>query len=196
MEQLYQYAWLIPLLPLLGAMLVGIGLISFNKATNNLRQIVSVFIVSIIGTTMVLSFALFWSQIHGHATYGRAIEWASAGDFHLQMGYTIDHLTSLMLVIVTTVAFLVMIYTDGYMAHDPGYVRFYAYLSIFSASMLGLVISPNLVQIYIFWELVGMCSYLLIGFWYDRKAAADACQKAFVTNRVGDFGLLLGVRLV
>ena len=193
MEQLYQYAWLIPVLPLLGAMLVGIGLISFNKATNNLRQVVSIFIVSIIGTTMVLSFALFWSQIHGHATYSRAIEWASAGDFHLQMGYTIDHLTSLMLVIVTTVAFLVMIYTDGYMAHDPGYVRFYAYLSIFSASMLGLVISPNLVQIYIFWELVGMCSYLLIGFWYDRKAAADACQKAFVTNRVGDFGLLLGI---
>jgi NAD(P)H-quinone oxidoreductase subunit 5 len=86
-----------------------------------------------------------------------------------------------------------MIYTDGYMAHDPGYVRFYAYLSIFSSSMLGLVISPNLVQIYIFWELVGMCSYLLIGFWYDRKPAADACQKAFVTNRVGDFGLLLGM---
>ena len=193
MEQLYQYAWLIPLLPLLGAMLVGIGLISLNKATNKLRQIVAVFIVSIIGTSMVLSFALLWSQFHGHEVYSRYIEWAAAGDFHLQMGYTIDHLSSLMLVIVTTVALLVMIYTDGYMAHDPGYVRFYAYLSIFSASMLGLVISPNLVQIYIFWELVGMCSYLLIGFWYDRRAAADACQKAFVTNRVGDFGLLLGM---
>jgi NAD(P)H-quinone oxidoreductase subunit 5 len=109
------------------------------------------------------------------------------------MGYTIDHLAALMLVIVTTVAFLVMIYTDGYMAHDPGYVRFYAYLSLFSSSMLGLVISPNLLQVYVFWELVGMCSYLLIGFWYNRKAAADACQKAFVTNRVGDFGLLLGM---
>ncbi len=193
MELLYQYAWLIPTLPLLGAMIVGIGLISLNKATNSLRQILAVFIVSIIGTAMVLSFGIFWSQLQGHETYTRSIEWASAGDFHLQMGYTIDHLTSVMLVIVTTVAFLVMIYTDGYMAHDPGYVRFYAYLSIFSSSMLGLVISPNLVQIYIFWELVGMCSYLLIGFWYDRKAAADACQKAFVTNRVGDFGLLLGM---
>ncbi|MFM7325642.1 MAG: NAD(P)H-quinone oxidoreductase subunit 5, partial [Nodosilinea sp.] len=92
-----------------------------------------------------------------------------------------------------TVALLVMIYTDGYMAHDPGYVRFYAYLSLFSSSMLGLVISPNLLQVYVFWELVGMCSYLLIGFWYSRKPAADACQKAFVTNRVGDFGLLLGI---
>ncbi|MEM8720543.1 MAG: NAD(P)H-quinone oxidoreductase subunit 5 [Cyanobacteria bacterium P01_G01_bin.39] len=193
MEPLYQYAWLIPALPLLGAMLVGIGLISLNKATNNLRQIVAVFIVSIIGATMVMSFAILWSQIHGHEAFTRTIEWASAGDFHLSMGYTIDHLSAMMLVIVTTVAFLVMIYTDGYMAHDPGYVRFYAYLSIFSSSMLGLVISPNLVQIYIFWELVGMCSYLLIGFWYDRQPAADACQKAFVTNRVGDFGLLLGM---
>ncbi len=193
MEPLYQYAWLIPVLPLLGAMLVGIGLISVNKATNNLRQIVAVFIVSILGATMVLSFAILWSQIHGHESVTRTIEWASAGDFHLSMGYTIDHLSALMLVIVTTVAFLVMIYTDGYMAHDPGYVRFYAYLSIFSSSMLGLVISPNLVQIYIFWELVGMCSYLLIGFWFEKQPAADACQKAFVTNRVGDFGLLLGM---
>ncbi len=193
MESLYQYAWLIPFLPLLGAMFVGIGLISLNKATNNLRQIVAVFIVSIIGIAMVMSFGILWSQIHGHEVYTRTIEWAAAGDFHLTMGYTIDHLSALMLVIVTTVAFLVMIYTDGYMAHDAGYVRFYSYLSIFSSSMLGLVISPNLVQIYIFWELVGMCSYLLIGFWFDRQPAADACQKAFVTNRVGDFGLLLGM---
>lgn len=193
MEAIYEYAWLIPVLPLAGATIVGSGLISFNKTTNQLRQPSSIFIVSLCGAAMVLSFALFWSQYHGHEAYTRMIEWASAGDFHLSMGYTVDHLTALMLVIVTTVAFLVMIYTDGYMAHDPSYVRFYAYLSLFTSSMLGLVISPNLVQVYIFWELVGMCSYLLIGFWYDRKAAADACQKAFVTNRVGDFGLLLGI---
>lgn len=193
MEPLYQYAWLVAVLPLAGAMLVGLGLISLNKATNGLRKLNAVFIVSLLGAAMGLSFALLWSQIHGHEAYTRTFEWAAAGNFHLRMGYTIDHLTALMLVIVTTVAFLVMIYTDGYMAHDPGYVRFYAYLSLFSSSMLGLVISPNLVQIYIFWELVGMCSYLLVGFWYDRKAAADACQKAFVVNRVGDFGLLLGI---
>jgi NAD(P)H-quinone oxidoreductase subunit 5 len=193
MEPIYEYAWLIPVLPLAGAMIVGLGLISFGKVTSSLRQVSSVFIVSLIGAAMTLSFALLWSQYHGHEPYNRMIEWAAAGDFHLSMGYTIDHLTALMLVIVTTVAFLVMVYTDGYMAHDPGYVRFYAYLSLFSSSMLGLVVSPNLVQVYIFWELVGMCSYLLIGFWYDRKAAADACQKAFVTNRVGDFGLLLGI---
>ena len=193
MEPLYQYAWLVAALPLAGAMLLGLGLISLNKATNGLRKLNAAFIVSLLGAAMGLSFALLWSQIHGHEAYTRTFEWAAAGNFHLRMGYTIDHLTALMLVIVTTVAFLVMIYTDGYMAHDPGYVRFYAYLSLFSSSMLGLVISPNLVQIYIFWELVGMCSYLLVGFWYDRKAAADACQKAFVVNRVGDFGLLLGI---
>jgi NAD(P)H-quinone oxidoreductase subunit 5 len=193
MEMLYQYAWLIPVLPLLAAALIGIGLISFSKLTNSLRRLSAIFVVSVMGFAMVLSFAIFWNQFQGHAPYTQMIEWAAAGDFHLSMGYVIDNLSALMLVIVTTVAFLVMIYTDGYMAHDPGYVRFYAYLSLFSSSMLGLVISPNLVQVYIFWELVGMCSYLLIGFWYDRKAAADAAQKAFVTNRVGDFGLLLGI---
>ncbi|MGM3305233.1 NAD(P)H-quinone oxidoreductase subunit 5 [Anabaena sp. WFMT] len=193
MEVIYQYAWLIPVLPLLGAMLVGLGLISLNQVTNRLRQLNAVVIISLMGAAMGLSLALLWSQFQGHEPYLRTFEWAAAGSFHLTMGYTIDHLTALMLVIVTTVAFLVMIYTDGYMAHDPGYVRFYAYLSLFGSSMLGLVVSPNLVQVYIFWELVGMCSYLLVGFWYDRKAAADACQKAFVTNRVGDFGLLLGI---
>ncbi|MEM7553406.1 MAG: NAD(P)H-quinone oxidoreductase subunit 5 [Cyanobacteria bacterium P01_A01_bin.84] len=193
MEVIYQYAWAIPVLPLLGAMLVGLGLISFNQATNRLRQLNAVLIISLMGAAMGLSLSLLWSQFQGHAPYLRTIEWATAGNFHLTMGYTIDHLSALMLVIVTTVAVLVMIYTDGYMAHDPGYVRFYAYLSLFGSSMLGLIISPNLVQVYIFWELVGMCSYLLVGFWYDRKSAADACQKAFVTNRVGDFGLLLGI---
>jgi len=193
MEVIYQYAWLIPVLPLVGAMLVGLGLISLNHLTNRLRQFNAVLIVSPLGAAMSLSLGLLWSQIQGHAPYIYTFEWAAAGNFHLNMGYTIDHLTALMLVIVTTVAFLVMVYTDGYMAHDPGYVRFYAYLSLFSSSMLGLVVSPNLVQIYVFWELVGMCSYLLVGFWYDRKAAADASQKAFVVNRVGDFGLLLGI---
>ncbi|NER82173.1 MAG: NAD(P)H-quinone oxidoreductase subunit 5 [Leptolyngbya sp. SIO1D8] len=192
-EAIYEYAWLVPVLPLVGAAIVGIGLISYSQTTSTLRRPSAVFIVSLTGAAMVLSFLLFFSQLQGHEAYTRTIEWASAGEFYLTMGYTIDHLASLMLVIVTTVAFLVMVYTDGYMAHDLGYVRFYAYLSLFSSSMLGLVISPNLLQVYVFWELVGMCSYLLIGFWYGRKGAADACQKAFVTNRVGDFGLLLGM---
>ena len=193
MDFAYQYAWLIPLLPLAAALIIGTGLITFNKSTNKLRSLWSVLSVSATGGAMVMAINLLWSQIQGHDPYLYTFEWAQAGSFHLNMGFVIDHLTALMLVIVTTVAFLVQIYTDGYMAHDPSYVRFYAYLSLFTSSMLGLVVSPNLVQIYIFWELVGMCSYLLIGFWFDRKGAADACQKAFVTNRVGDFGLLLGL---
>ncbi|MEA5487180.1 MULTISPECIES: NAD(P)H-quinone oxidoreductase subunit 5 [Pseudanabaena] len=193
MDFAYQYAWLIPLLPLAAALIIGTGLITFNKSTNKLRSLWSVLSVSATGGAMVMAINLLWSQIQGHDPYLYTFEWAQAGAFHLNMGFVIDHLTALMLVIVTTVAFLVQIYTDGYMAHDPSYVRFYAYLSLFTSSMLGLVVSPNLVQIYIFWELVGMCSYLLIGFWFDRKGAADACQKAFVTNRVGDFGLLLGL---
>ncbi|BBC25661.1 NAD(P)H-quinone oxidoreductase subunit 5 [Pseudanabaena sp. ABRG5-3] len=193
MDFAYQYAWLIPLLPLAAALIIGTGLITFNESTNKLRSLWSVLSVSATGGAAVIAFNLLWSQIQGHAPYTYTFEWAQAGLFHLNMGFVIDHLTSLMLVIVTTVAFLVQIYTDGYMSHDPSYVRFYAYLSLFTSSMLGLVVSPNLVQIYIFWELVGMCSYLLIGFWFDRKGAADACQKAFVTNRVGDFGLLLGL---
>ncbi|ELS32617.1 MULTISPECIES: NAD(P)H-quinone oxidoreductase subunit 5 [Pseudanabaena] len=193
MDFAYQYAWLIPLLPLAAALIIGTGLITFNKSTNKLRSLWSILSVSATGGAMVMAVNLLWSQIQGHDPYLYTFEWAQAGSFHLNMGFVIDHLTALMLVIVTTVAFLVQIYTDGYMAHDPSYVRFYAYLSLFTSSMLGLVVSPNLVQIYIFWELVGMCSYLLIGFWFDRKGAADACQKAFVTNRVGDFGLLLGL---
>lgn len=98
-----------------------------------------------------------------------------------------------MSMLITTVAILVLIYSDNYMSHDRGYLRFFAYMSFFNTSMLGLVTSSNLIQIYIFWELVGMCSYLLIGFWFTRPIAANACQKAFVTNRVGDFGLLLGI---
>jgi NAD(P)H-quinone oxidoreductase subunit 5 len=193
MDSIYTYAWLVPVLPLAGAMLVGLGLITFNQTTNRLRKPCAALIMTLLGGAMVLSFALLASQLSGHPAYTQMFEWAAAGNFHLSMGFVVDPLTTLMLAVVTTVALLVMLYTDGYMAHDPGYVRFYAYLSLFSSSMLGLVISPNLVQIYIFWELVGMCSYLLVGFWYDRKAAADAAQKAFVTNRVGDFGLLLGM---
>ncbi len=193
MEPLYQYAWLIPVLPLIGATVLGVGLISYGQTTSRLRSISAFWVISVMVSAMVYSIALLISQLQGHPSVTNTIDWAAAGNFHLQMGYTIDHLTALMLVIVTTVAVAVMIYTDGYMSHDPGYVRFYAYLSLFGASMLGLVVSINLVQIYIFWELVGMCSYLLVGFWYDRPAAAAACQKAFVVNRVGDFGLLLGM---
>ncbi|MEN9226734.1 MAG: NADH-quinone oxidoreductase subunit L, partial [Thermostichus sp. DRC_bins_24] len=193
MEFIYAYAWLIPVYPLVAAFLLGLGILMFNAWTRANRSLAAFLSVFMIGTAMVHAFAILVTQVQGHETYLETITWAQAGSFSVEMGFVVDHLTAMMLVVVTTVAFLVQIYSDGYMAHDAGYVRFYAYLSLFSSSMLGLVVSPNLVQIYIFWELVGMCSYLLIGFWHDRQAAAEAAQKAFVVNRVGDFGLLLGM---
>ena len=188
-----ELGWLIPLLPLIGAVLVGLGLIGFNKIVNDQRQAVAVILITCIGTSAVLSYAILVEQLLGASEVEHLFIWASAGDFVLPMGYVIDPLGSVMLALVTTIALLVMVYSHGYMAHDKGYVRFFTYLALFSSSMLGLIVSPNLLEIYVFWELVGMCSYLLVGFWYDRDGAAHAAQKAFVVNRVGDFGLLLGI---
>ena len=188
-----EIAWLIPVLPLAGACLVGLGLISFNRTVNRLRKPVAVFLIGCVGGAAVLSYAVLAEQLAGAGATELLFNWASAGTFNLQMGFRVDPLAAVMLALVTTIALLVMVYSDGYMAHDKGYVRFFTYLALFSSSMLGLVISPNLLEIYVFWELVGMCSYLLVGFWYDRDGAANAAQKAFVVNRVGDFGLLLGI---
>jgi len=184
---------LIPLLPLIGAAITGLGLISFNRTFNRLRKPVALLLLTCVGIAAVLSYAVLAEQLAGAGAREVLFNWASAGDFNLQMGYRVDALGAVMLALVTTIALLVMVYSDGYMAHDKGYVRFFTYLALFSSSMLGLVISPNLLEIYVFWELVGMCSYLLVGFWYDRDGAANAAQKAFVVNRVGDFGLLLGI---
>ena len=184
---------MIPLLPLVGAAITGLGLISFNRTINRLRKPVALLLLTCVGIAAVLSYAVLAEQLAGASAREVLFNWASAGDFNLQMGYRVDALGAVMLALVTTIALLVMVYSDGYMAHDKGYVRFFTYLALFSSSMLGLVISPNLLEIYVFWELVGMCSYLLVGFWYDRDGAANAAQKAFVVNRVGDFGLLLGI---
>jgi NAD(P)H-quinone oxidoreductase subunit 5 len=188
-----EIAWLIPVLPLAGAALTGLGLISFNRTVNRLRKPVALLLITLIGAAAVLSYAVLAEQLAGAPATEVLFNWASAGTFNLQMGFRVDALGAVMLSLVTTIALLVMVYSDGYMAHDKGYVRFFTYLALFSSSMLGLVISPNLLEIYVFWELVGMCSYLLVGFWYDREGAAHAAQKAFIVNRVGDFGLLLGI---
>lgn len=193
MDSAAPLAWLIPVLPLAGACLVGLGLISFNRTINRLRKPVAVFLISCVGASAVLSYAILAQQLAGAGPTEVLFNWASAGTFNLEMGFRVDPLGAVMLALVTTIALLVMVYSDGYMAHDKGYVRFFTYLALFSSSMLGLIISPNLLEIYVFWELVGMCSYLLVGFWYDRDGAANAAQKAFVVNRVGDFGLLLGI---
>ena len=193
MPQASEIAWLIPVFPLIGAVISGLGLISINKKINNFREIVSVCLISFVGVSAVISYKALLEQIAGYQSVERLFVWASAGDFTIPMGFVLDPLGSVMLALVTTITLLVMIYSHGYMSHDKGYVRFFTYLALFSSSMMGLIISPNLLEIYVFWELVGMCSYLLVGFWYDREGAAHAAQKAFVVNRVGDFGLLLGI---
>lgn len=193
MPQASDIAWLIPVFPLIGAVLSGLGLICANKKINNSREIVSISLLSLVGVSAAISYKTLFEQINGYQSVEKLFIWASAGDFTIPMGFVLDPLGSVMLTLVTTITLLVMVYSHGYMAHDKGYVRFFTYLALFSSSMMGLIISPNLLEIYVFWELVGMCSYLLVGFWYDRDGAANAAQKAFVVNRVGDFGLLLGI---
>ncbi len=193
MPQASEIAWIIPVFPLIGAVLSGLGLISINKKINNSREIVSVGLISFVGISAVISYKALIEQVNGYESVEKLFVWANAGDFTIPMGFVLDPLGSVMLALVTTITLLVMIYSHGYMEHDKGYVRFFTYLALFSSSMMGLIVSPNLLEIYVFWELVGMCSYLLVGFWYDRDGAAHAAQKAFVVNRVGDFGLLLGI---
>nr|ULQ68448.1 NADH-plastoquinone oxidoreductase subunit 5 [Xyris indica]ULQ68685.1 NADH-plastoquinone oxidoreductase subunit 5 [Xyris indica] len=193
MEHTYQYAWIIPFLPLSVTMLIGLGLIFIPMATKDIRRIWAFPSIFFLSMVMIFSANLSLQQINGSPIYQYLWSWTINNDFSLEFGYLIDSLTSIMSILITTVGILVLIYSDNYMSHDQGYLLFFAFLSFFNASMLGLVTSSNLIQIYIFWELVGMCSYLLIGFWFTRPIAASACQKAFVTNRVGDFGLLLGI---
>nr|USW06922.1 NADH-plastoquinone oxidoreductase subunit 5 [Asplenium scolopendrium var. americanum] len=188
-----KYACFIPLCPLVASCSTGSLLFLFPKTTRSLRRPCAAFNISLLAAAMFVSFSLFWQQAATPSIQQYLWIRIPKSDFCLNIGFAIDPLTLAMSILVTTVGFLVMVYSDSYMCHDQGYARFYAYLNLFIASMLGLVLSPNLIQIYIFWELVGMCSYLLIGFWFTRSSAANASQKAFVTNRIGDFGLLLGV---
>nr|QJF59351.1 NADH dehydrogenase subunit 5 [Ocimum tenuiflorum] len=193
MQQTYQYGWILPFVPLPIPMLIGVGLLLFPTATKNIRRMWAFSSILLLSIVMIFSINLSIQQINSSSIHQYVWSWTLDNDFSLEFGCLIDPLTSIMLMLITTVGIMVLIYSDNYMAHDQGYLRFFAYMSFFSTSMLGLVTSSNLIQIYFFWELVGMCSYLLIGFWFTRPPAANACQKAFVTNRVGDFGLLLGI---
>nr|YP_009460141.1 NADH-plastoquinone oxidoreductase subunit 5 [Tapiscia sinensis]AUT81280.1 NADH-plastoquinone oxidoreductase subunit 5 [Tapiscia sinensis]QOH91794.1 NADH-plastoquinone oxidoreductase subunit 5 [Tapiscia sinensis] len=193
MEHTYQYSWIIPFVPLPVPILLGVGLLLFPTATKKLRRIWAFPSILLLSIVMIFSVDLSIQQINRNSIYQYVWSWTINNDFYFEFGHFIDPISSIMLILITTVGILVLIYSDNYMSHDQGYLRFFAYMSFFNSSMLGLVTSSNLIQIYIFWELVGMCSYLLIGFWFTRPIAANACQKAFVTNRVGDFGLLLGI---
>nr|YP_011033900.1 NADH-plastoquinone oxidoreductase subunit 5 [Gueldenstaedtia verna]WRI15701.1 NADH-plastoquinone oxidoreductase subunit 5 [Gueldenstaedtia verna] len=193
MEYTHQSSWILPFIPLPVPILIGVGLLLFPTATNNLRRMWAFPSLLLLTIVMIFSIDLSIHQIQNSFIYQYVWSWTINNDLSLEFGYLIDSLTSIMSILITTVGILVLVFSDNYMSHDQGYLRFFTYLSFFNTSMLGLVTSSNLIQVYIFWELVGMCSYLLIGFWFTRPIAANACQKAFVTNRVGDFGLLLGI---
>nr|YP_009872743.1 NADH-plastoquinone oxidoreductase subunit 5 [Ctenolophon englerianus]QKT26983.1 NADH-plastoquinone oxidoreductase subunit 5 [Ctenolophon englerianus] len=193
MEHTYQYSWIIPFVTLPVPMLIGMGLPLFPAATKKLRRMWAFPSVLLLSIVMIFSIDLSIQQINSSSIYQYIWSWIINNDISLEFGHLIDPLTSILSILITTVGIMVLLYSDNYMSHDQGYLRFFAYMSFFNTSMLGLVTSSNLIQIYIFWELVGMCSYLLIGFWFTRPIVSNACQKAFVTNRVGDFGLLLGI---
>lgn len=142
-----------------------------------------------------LSIAVFLAVAQG-ARLALNIPWITTGKYTISLGILVDPLSALMLVVVTLVSLLVQVYSLGYMKGDKGFSWYYAALSLFTFSMLGLVLADNYLMLYIFWELVGLCSYLLIGFWFEKKSASDAARKAFITTRIGDVGLLLGILLL
>ncbi|GAW29674.1 MULTISPECIES: NADH-quinone oxidoreductase subunit L [unclassified Carboxydocella] len=183
-------AWLIPLLPALAFAIIGLLTLRWQK----LSALVA---IAAILTSFVLAVSVGIGVLNNPELIEKPLEmnvtWFSMEGLNINMGVRIDPISAMMLFVVTLVASLVQIYSLGYMHGDPGFSRFYAYLSLFAASMLGLVISTNLLQMFVFWELVGLCSYLLIGYYYYKISAREAAKKAFITTRIGDFGMLLGI---
>jgi len=188
-----EYAWLIPLFPL-----AAFGLIAFG--TKPWKQLSGYVAVAGILASLAIALAVFGEALSG-ARLERQFDWlplanAIGQPIALPLGILVDPLTAIMLVVVTSVSSLVIVYSQGYMHGDPGYSRYFAFISLFCMSMLGLVLANNLLALYIFWELVGLCSYLLIGFWYQKPEAAAAAKKAFIVTRLGDIGLLIGILLL
>ena len=185
----------IALAPLVGALVAGLFGTNFlgrqvGRAASHYITIVGV-AISFIGSVAVL-----FQVLGGHTFDGTIYTWSVIGHAQLNIGFLIDPLSALMMTVVTYVSLMVHIYTIGYMADDPGYQRFFSYISLFTFSMLMLVMSNNMLQLFFGWEAVGLVSYLLIGFWYTRPTAIFANMKAFLVNRVGDFGFILGIGLL
>lgn len=132
----------------------------------------------------------------GHTYHVSLYEWIGSGTFHVRIAFLVDGLTAMLLLVVSTVGLLVHVYSIGYMDGDRGLWRFFAYLNLFMFSMLLLILGDNFLMLYVGWEAVGLCSYALIGFWYKKPSAAGAAKKAFIVNRVGDFGFGLGIIMI
>ena len=180
---------LIPLLPFAAFLILGL----FGHWIKDKAHLVAVPAVVV---SLILSVLAFLQVAEGRHTSVPLYTWLTSGDLRIGLGISIDRLTACMLILVNTVSALVHIYTIGYMHGEKGYARFFAYIALFTFSMLMLVMADNFLQLFVFWEAVGLCSYLLIGHWYERPSACSAATKAFVVNRIGDFGFLLGLLLV
>src|SRR3954470_2228482 len=176
--------------PLLGSILAG--LLGW-KLGRRFAHSVTIASVAISFAASVMALVQVW---HGAALNEEVYTWLAGDGFRLQVGFLIDRLTVTMMCVVTFVSLMVHVYTIGYMADDPGYQRFFAYISLFTFSMMMLVMANNFLQLFFGWEAVGLVSYLLIGFWYTRPTAIYANLKAFLVNRVGDFGFILGIGLL
>jgi NADH-quinone oxidoreductase subunit L len=189
---------LIALAPLAGAILAGLFGTGFLGGKQPLIGRRGSHCITILGVLIsaIGSFIVLRDVLAGHTYDGMVYTWSLIGNVPLSIGFQIDSLSAMMMVVVTSVSLMVHIYTIGYMAEDPGYSRFFAYISLFTFSMLMLVMSNNMVQLFFGWEAVGLVSYLLIGFWYTRPTAIFANMKAFLINRVGDFGFVLGIGLL
>ncbi len=185
-------AWylLVPLAPLFGAIVAGL----FGKLIG--RTLSHLVTIAGVAIAFVASVVIFQDVQAGHTFNGSVYTWMTSGGVHFEVGFLIDPLTTMMMLVVSFVSLMVHIYTIGYMHDDPGYQRFFSYISLFTFSMLMLVMSNNFLQLFFGWEAVGLVSYLLIGFWYTRESAIYANLKAFLVNRVGDFGFILGIGLV
>lgn len=181
---------IVPLAPLVGAIAAGL----FGKVLG--RTWSHRITIALVGVSFAASVAIFQDVMAGNTFNGPVYTWLTSGDTSFQVGFLIDKLTVMMMLVVTFVSLMVHIYTIGYMAEDPGYQRFFSYISLFTFSMLMLVMANNFMQLFFGWEAVGLVSYLLIGFWYTKPTATYANLKAFLVNRVGDFGFLLGIALV
>src|SRR5450631_1272895 len=189
---------LLPLIP--GLPLAGFALtVLFGR---RLGRRASWLPVTLIVATWVISMIVAFATLTGAAPFGSEgagvtlWRWIPAGQFTVDVGLYADNLTACLLIVVTTIGMLVHIYSLGYMAHDPGYWRFFAYLNLFMFSMLLLVLADSFLVLFVAWELVGLSSYLLIGFWYRKRSAALAAKKAFIVNRVGDVGFILGIMAI
>jgi len=181
---------IVPFAPLVGAIIAGLFSRAIGRAGAHRVTIAAVLI------SFLASCWIFFDVLQGNSFNGSVYTWITMGDTRLEIGFLVDRLTALMMVVVTFVSLMVHIYTIGYMAEDPGYQRFFAYISLFTFSMLMLVMANNFLQLFFGWEAVGLVSYLLIGFWYTRESAIYASLKAFLVNRVGDFGFILGIALI